>query len=163
MPISNHDRAYGVPPAAEPPFADPMIEAPVRPPTGKHYRVSNALYDLAGQASKVEADFEYQYWYNEGLVRQVADLSREKGELTLALNRANLDSAELVTSNEQHWGDVVRLTKEKAARSRRRKLAFLGWALSLLAGGVLAVEKSTGQPIDMLVRDAIISLSDITK
>lgn len=153
--------------AAEPPFADPVKEAPDRPPQGKHYRVSNALYDLAGKASRVEADFEYQYGYNQDLVRQTADLSREKGELTLALNQANLENADLAESRADYALQVDRLNGRLslALRPARwlRRFAVAGWLLAALAGGVVAAEKSTGQPIDMLAKDAILYLSEVTK
>jgi hypothetical protein len=150
------ERAFGVPPADKTPFAEPA-EAPSEIDLGdpKHRRVSNALYKLATDAARVEADFEYQYGYNRELVAELAKEKKESGELRLALNRENVENAGLVA-------EILSFRLAAALRPRRalKWLAALGWALALLTGSVLAAEKISGSPIDKLASDCILELSD---
>lgn len=159
------ERATGVPPADRTPFAEPT-EAPAEIVLGdpKHRRVSNALYKLAADAAKVEADFEYQYGYNADLVRDLAKATAEAGELRRSLNAANLDNAELVDSRAGYALQVNRLNGELSLARRPgrwlKRLALVGWLLALLSGGVLAAEKISGSPIDVLVGRGIVTLRD---
>jgi VIT1/CCC1 family predicted Fe2+/Mn2+ transporter len=128
--LQQFERAFGVPPADQTPFAEPARPTPPEPEGDpKMRRVSNALRAVLKDVERVETSFEYQYGYNRELVAELAREKAEAADMRRELNAQNLDNIELV---QEQTDLLAAAARQKSALSTLTFVAVTGWLTAVL-------------------------------